>query len=103
MTDKRIKRVIAATKKNYSFGVPIAFDGRCIQAYPNGKNSFRLCAGCYTSLDNLIEYNALVRTGAAIRTYGMGNQDQYVSFEAILTESQLAQYLDSADFADIDA
>lgn len=59
-------------------------------------------AGCYSEVAGLPEYEALTATGAAVKLTPMGQHDEYVTFRAALTESQMAQYLTAADEADIE-
>lgn len=100
MKQAAIERTLRAIRKNYSFGVPVIFDGRCVQAWPEDTGRYTVKAGCYSEVEGLPEYEALVATGAAIKTTPMGSRDEYITFGATLTETQMVQYLAAADGAD---
>lgn len=101
MTEKAIARTMRAIRKNWSFGIPLEFDGRCVQAWPRDDGQYDVKAGCYSEVDGLPEYESLAATGAVIHTSPMGQHDEFVTFRATLTEAQMEQYLAAAAGADI--
>lgn len=102
MNDKSIERTLRAIRKNASFGVPLDFQGRCVQAWPAYETEYEVKAGCYTDIEGLPEYESLCATGAIVKTSAMGNKDEFITFSATLTESQMRMYLTVADGADVE-
>ena len=101
MKEQAIKKAIRATRKNWSFGTAVIFEGRCIQAWPAEDGSFTLVSGCYTEPDDLPEFAAMRRAGADYKKIDMGSG--LVKVTAIMAPEQFEAYLAAADEADWEA
>lgn len=101
MTEKTAHRAIKATRKNFSFGTAIIFEGRCVHAFANEDGTFLLSSGCYNKGDITVlpEFKAMMDAGTeTFNSINMGGG--LVKITSTMAEDQFTKYLLAADGAD---